>query len=46
VYQFFKHIHQTMSGDPKSRSEKNVKKEKEKLDNDIVEVETHSESLL
>lgn len=35
-----------MGGDPKSRAEKKAKKEKENLDNDIVEDEAHSESLL
>ena len=46
VYQLFQRIHQTVGGDPKSRAEKKAKKEKENLDNDIVEDEAHSESLL
>ncbi|MBK8613094.1 MAG: hypothetical protein IPN85_06305 [Flavobacteriales bacterium] len=35
-----------MGGDAKPRSQKKAKKEKENLDNDIVEDEAHSESLL
>lgn len=46
VYQLFQRIHQTVGGVPKSRAEKKAKKEKENLDNDIVEDEAHSESLL
>lgn len=46
VYQLFQRIHQTVGGDLKSRAEKKAKKEKENLDNDIVEDEAHSESLL
>jgi len=35
-----------VGGDAKPRSQKKAKKEKENLDNDIVEDEAHSESLL